>query len=246
METLINSYDVSHVVFYDASFMADRRRVEKICNEIINRGLKTTWRARVRADRLTPELVTLMKSAGCTTLAIGVETGSQRLLDVLGKNTTLDKIRQGFKVAKDCGLWTVGYFFFGVPSETREESLKTIEFAKELDPDWALFTHATPLPGTELYEMTKDEMLTYDWSDYKFSANSPIVSYDGMSMDEMKELMDFAFQSFYLREEWLMNRLIKVTNPVQTERIVQSFFDYLNKALDKESVPEFLQDCVVI
>jgi len=244
MEVLINDYDVSHVVFYDASFMANRKRVEEICSEIISRGIKTTWRARVRADRLTPDLVDLMKKAGCTTLAIGVETGSQRLLEILGKNTTLEKIEDGFKIARDAGLWTIGYFFFGVPGETREESLQTIEFAKKLDPDWALFTHATPLPGTKLYEMTKDQMLSYNWSDFKFSANSPVISYDGMTKEEMQDLMDFAFQSFYLREEWLMNRLRKVSNPVQMERIVESFFDYFNKSVDRNAIPEFLQGCV--
>jgi hypothetical protein len=77
--------------------------------------------------------------------------------------------------------------------------------------------------------MTKDSIISESWEQHKFSANSPTVMYDGMSMDEMKSMMHYAFREYYIREDWLMNRLKKATDPVQVERIVQSFFDYLEK-----------------
>jgi anaerobic magnesium-protoporphyrin IX monomethyl ester cyclase len=235
MTVLANRYGVGHIVIYDASFMVDRARVERICDEIIGRSLKVSWRARVRADQVDEPLIMKMKSAGCSTLAIGVESGSQRLLDIMGKNCRIRDIENAFRIIKDAGLWTVGYFMFGTPGETREESLQTIEFAKKLDPDWALFTHATPLPGTRLYEMTKEKMLTDDWSRFKFSANSPIVSYDSMSEREMRDMMDYAFQSFYVRKEWLANRLKKVQSEAQVERILDSFFYYVEKSRSSKS-----------
>ena len=229
MTILKNKYDVTHVVFYDASFMTDQERVGRICQMIRDQGLEITWRARVRAREVTKPLLRTMKQAGCTTVALGAETGSQRLLDALNKHCTIQDIEDAFGVAKAVGLWTVGYFILGVPSETRQESCETVEFAKRLDPDWALFTHATPLPGTRLFEMTQDKLLTTDWSRFKFSANSPVVSYDGMDENAMREMMDYAFRSFYLRKDWLVNRLKKATIPIQVERIVDSFFYYLEK-----------------
>ncbi|MFH1675529.1 MAG: radical SAM protein [bacterium] len=235
MEVLVNKYGVSHIVIYDASFMVDSKRVEKFCRLILERNLKTSWRARVRADQVTEPIIKLMKQAGCTTLALGVESGSQRLLDIMGKRTTISEIEDAFRIVKDSGLWTVGYFMFGTPGETKEESLETVEFAKKLDPDWALFTHATPLPGTELFEMTKDSLLTDDWSKFKFSANSPVVSYDELTYKEMQDMMDYAFREFYVRKEWLANRMKKMTSPAQTERLLDSFFYYVDKFMPAPS-----------
>jgi len=229
MMVLVKNYDIDHIVFYDASFLCDTSRVERICQAIIDKSLEVSWRARVRADKVSEPLVKLMKKAGCTTLAIGAETGSQRLLDVLKKQCSIHDIENAFQIAKDVGLWTVGYFMLGIPSETLQESYQTIEFAKQLDPDWALFAHTTPLPGTKLFDMCRNKMITRDWSKFKFSANSPVLSYDGMSERDLHEIMDYAFRSFYVREEWLINRLKKVTSPGQMQRIVNSFFYYLNK-----------------
>ncbi len=236
MKVLVETYDVSHIVFYDASFMADTHRVEGICRAILDASLKVTWRARCRADKVSEPLLALMKEAGCTTVAIGVETGSQRLLEVLDKKTRLEDIEKAFEIAHKVGLWTVGYFILGIPTETPAEAEPTIEFAKKLDPDWALFTHATPLPGTQMAEMTRDQLITDDWSHLRFSANSPVIKRDNMSEQDEQDLMDHAFRAFYLRKDWLKNRLAKATTPVQTERIIDSFFYYYDKTPTSEAV----------
>ena len=126
-------------------------------------------------------------------------------------------------------MWTVGYFMFGIPGESLDDSHQTIEFAKQLDPDWALFSIATPLPGTRLYEMTHDIRTTTDWSRFRFTCNSPVVSYEGMTDKDLKEVLEYAYRSFYVREEWLVNRLRKATSSGQISRIVNSFFFYLGK-----------------
>jgi radical SAM superfamily enzyme YgiQ (UPF0313 family) len=242
IEVLHNDYNINHIVFYDSSFMINPKRVERICRALIEKNLDITWRARVRADKVTEPLLELMKASGCTTLAIGAETGSQQLLDVLDKSCTIEQIEESFRIAKKVGLWTVGYFMFGIPGETKADSMETIEFAKRLDPDWALFAHSTPLPGTKLYDISDemDMLLTHDWSRFRFSANSPVITYDGMNELEMRQLMDMAFYSFYVREEWLKNRLKKATSKDQINNIVESFFYYLNKA--EHHLPGYSQD----
>jgi len=236
MTVLVEEYDVTHVIFYDAAFMIDQRRVERICHEILDRSLEVSWRVRCRADKITEPQIKLMKEAGCTTLAIGVETGVQRLLDILNKKTTLEEIERAFEIARRVGMWTVGYFILGIPTETRAETYQTVEFAKKLDPDWALFTHATPLPGTKLAGMVDDKLLTRDWAQFKFSANSPVVSYDDMDKQELQAMMDYAFCSFYLRGDWLKNRLRKVDTVGQVDRIIDSFLYYLDKVWKAETV----------
>jgi radical SAM superfamily enzyme YgiQ (UPF0313 family) len=233
MSILAEKYSISHIVFYDSSFSMDPKRVEAICRTILDRSLKVSWRARIRPGSLTESLAKLMRKAGCIALGIGVESGSQRLLDVLEKSCTLAEIEDTFQITKDAGIWTVGYFMLGIPGETKEDSYNTIEFAKKLDPDWALFSIATPLPGTKLFEITKDNVITRDWSKYRFSANSPVLSYDQMTEKDLSNLMDYAFSSFYLRKEWLTNRLNKVSDPEQKDKIIDSLFFYLDKRLRK-------------
>ena len=229
IEFLVDHYGVTHIVFYDASFSVNTGRVERICREILDRSLSITWQARVRADSIDESLLGLMKESGCVEIAIGVETGSQRLLDSLNKKCTLKEIETAFRIAKKMGVGTLGYFMFGIPGETREDSEQTIEFAKRLDPDWALFTHVTPLPGTKLFEMVEDQLLTRDWSQFRFCSNSPVLSYDGMTQAEMKDIMARAFRSFYIRKEWLQDRMERATSREQRDRIIGSFFDYLEK-----------------
>lgn len=231
MTTLAKNYGINHIIFYDASFAVDANRVERICQAITDSSLELTWRVRIRADSITGPLATIMKKAGCTSLSFGIETGTQRLLDTLNKRCSIHDIENAFQIAKDIGMWTVGYFMFGIPGETRRDWYQTIEFAKKLDPDWALFSIATPLPGTKLFEMTQDKRITSDWSKFKFNANSPVVSYDEISAKDLRGIIEYAYRSFYLREEWLVNRLKKVTSPPQMSRIVNSFFFYLNKVL---------------
>ena len=234
MSVLANEYNVNHIVFYDAEFMIDTKRVEQICNEIIERSLHITWRVRARADRVTEPLLRLMKKAGCTEISIGAETASQRLLDVMNKRCKIEDIEKAFQIAKHVDVWTVGYFIFGIPGETPQDSYQTVEFAKRLDPDWALFSVATPLPGTKFYKMVKDSIITTDWSRFKMNANSPVVSYDKMKENDLSEIMEYAYRSFYLREEWLVNRLKKVSSTDKMQRVVKSFFYYL----DKNFLPE--------
>ena len=227
VETLWQTHGVEHVNFYDASFMVDAQRVSEICEEMIRRELPVTWRARARADHITEPLIRLMKRSGCTELAIGVEAGSQELLNTLHKRVDIRSIVDAFRIMHEANLWISAFFMFGTPGESREQSYETIEFAKRLDPDWALFSHATPLPGTELLSATKDQLLSSDWYDFRFNTNSPVVSYGGMSKEEIRTILLDAYRTFYVRKEWLLNRLRKAATDSERTQVIDSFFYYL-------------------
>lgn len=230
MQVLSSQHGAEHVIFYDAAFAIDRTRVERLCHEIGKSALPLTWRVRIRADSVNEPVLRAMKGAGCVSLSIGVETASQRLLDALNKRCTIRDITDAFRMAKELGFRTVGYFMFGIPGETRQEAYATIEFAKRLDPDWALFSVATPLPGTALFDAVKDRITTRDWSRFKFNTNTPAVSCNGMSTGELSALVDHAYQSFYLRDEWLAKRLEQAASAAEKRRILDSYHYYLDKS----------------
>lgn len=129
MKHLHYQYGIDHIVFYDATFNHDKNRVKKICHKLIEEPIELTWRARVRADKIDREMVRLMKLAGCVELSLGVETGTQRLLDILRKNETIEEIKDAFQMIKENELWSSGYFMFGIPGETKDDMKRTIEFA---------------------------------------------------------------------------------------------------------------------
>jgi radical SAM superfamily enzyme YgiQ (UPF0313 family) len=107
--------------------------------------------------------------AGCWEISYGVETGSQRLLDLIHKDISLDQIEEIVAITKRIGISIRAFFMLGIPTETREESLKTISFAKKLDARWSQFTVFTPFPGTELYDLVVKEggLRSQNWADYK-------------------------------------------------------------------------------
>ena len=129
-------------------------------------------------------------------------------------------------------MWSVGYFMFGIPGETREEAEETIQFAIELDPDWALFSTATPLPGTEFLKMVTslDCLITKDLMNYKANFDSSVVSYENFTSTEINHFVNKAYDNFYLRKEWLINRLSKTKDNAQIVNIINSFNHYYTKA----------------
>jgi radical SAM superfamily enzyme YgiQ (UPF0313 family) len=98
------------------------------------------------------EMLTQMKKSGCWNIFYGYESGNQELLDMIGKNVTLERIREVNQWTKDAGIEVRASFMFAIPGETPQMAEKTVDFAISLKPDYAQFTITTPHPGTELFQ----------------------------------------------------------------------------------------------
>ena len=104
---------------------------------------------------VSKELLTEMKKAGCLAVWFGVEAGSKLVLDAMSKGLTMEKIKNSFKIARDCGLMTVASVILGFPEETPETARETIKFVNEIKPDDVGYYIATPYPGTPMYDLVK-------------------------------------------------------------------------------------------
>lgn len=231
MKYLSSEHQIKHIVFYDANFNADTQRVRDICKLLIAGKSDLTWRARVRADKIDRDTVKLMKEAGCTELSLGVESGSARVLKIIHKRESKNEVRNAFEIIKEQDIWLVGYFMFGIPGETPADADETIKFAIELDPDWALFSVATPLPGTEFLRRAKLSkwIISDDLNNYKANFDTPVVSYEDFTSDQIKCYVNKAYEKFYLRKEWLLNRLAKAKSRSQILNIINSYKFYEDK-----------------
>jgi anaerobic magnesium-protoporphyrin IX monomethyl ester cyclase len=134
-----------------------------------------------------------------------VESGSQRILDIIGKGITLDQARKAVADAKAVGMETFAFFMLGLPGETEEDLQKTVDFAIELNPHFAKFPFTTPMPGTQLFNSLDAEgrIKTYDWEKYFFTMpTKEIYDHPTLSWDILEKYEKTAYRSFYLRPSY--------------------------------------------
>jgi len=206
IEFLTDRYKIKFIEFLDDTFTFDKNRVKEICNEIANRGIDVMWTGSSRVNLFNRELALKIKSAGCQIVYFGVESGSQRILNLMKKGITLEQSVKAIRLAKEVGIGTVASFILGMPDESVEEANATIKFATRLNPDYAQFTICTPYPGTELYDyaVKNNLLLTRDWS--KYDTLTPVMI-TKIGVQKLRELLAKAYFKFYARLSYLFNKI---------------------------------------
>lgn len=212
LEKVYDDFGIKLFCFEDSTFTADTGLVRKICEEISLRRLNIKWGAMGRANLANESLYRLMHSAGCVFLWYGIESGSQPILDSISKNITLDQVRQAVGIAKKARIPVYTSFILGLPGETKETIKETIDFAVELDADYATFSLATPYPGTGFYDIAiKEGAELSDWSRFRFARYAePLYVPKGLSAEELKFYHRLAYKKFYMRPRYMLKSLSKI------------------------------------
>jgi radical SAM superfamily enzyme YgiQ (UPF0313 family) len=153
MREVNRRYGTVQFTFKDDIFTLDRKRVEAFCRKLLEEGPKVKWDCNSRVRLVDAELLALMKRAGCNSLKVGVESGSPRILDSMEKGITREHVRTAARQIRKAGIHWTGYFMMGIPTETREDMLQTLEFMREIKPDYASLSVYEPFPNTGLYDL---------------------------------------------------------------------------------------------
>ncbi|MCW4053800.1 MAG: B12-binding domain-containing radical SAM protein [Candidatus Bathyarchaeota archaeon] len=213
MQFLNERYGVRQMTFYDDAFTVDNLRVEKICEELRNRKLKIDWDCETRVDMVTKDLLQKMRKAGCIAVWFGVESGARNVIDGMGKSerasTYVTQTRKAFKWANETGLMTVANIIFGFPGETKDTALETLKFVEELNPNEIGYYIATPYPGTPLYDYVKEKGWLKITDFDKYDTATPIFESPSISMKDLEEIREKAYQRFYLRPSYVLRMLLK-------------------------------------
>ncbi|MFW9831432.1 MAG: B12-binding domain-containing radical SAM protein [Candidatus Thorarchaeota archaeon] len=206
---LEQNFGVREIEFVDDLFTFNYRRVHAICEQMQSDGCQVGWTCSTRADIMArhPEMAKWLKDAGCHTVYVGAESGSQRVLNYLRKGITLKQVMQTVKTLNDAGLRSIVSFVTGIPSETKEEIQTTIDFACQLNPDLAQFTVCTPYPGTPLYEVANENgwLAKLKWRD--FSVLKPVMNLPGLSKQIIQNCLYKAYLKFYTRPKYVWKQL---------------------------------------
>ncbi len=219
LRDLKENYGVTQVNLEADTLTLDRGFISGLCEAMIREGLGLEWTCESRVDTVDEDLLKLMKKAGCWQISYGVESGSQRLLDLIQKGVTKEKVRETYALTHKTGITIRSFFMLGLPTETREESMETIRFAIELDSLWAQFTVTIPYPGTPMFQEldAKGKIAHHNWSDYNTwggwaDKRLPYIT-DGRTEQELKALQKEALRRYYLRPKVLIRFLSTVTSP---------------------------------
>ena len=167
---LKEKYKAPKIRILDDVFTFNRQRAVEICKQVKEYGLgEWSLPNGVRVDNVDAELLELMADSGCTTVWYGVESGSQKVINILRKGIKLEQVEKVVECSKDVGL-SIGLFFMvGAPGETLETIYETLKLIEKLDPDYVHFSIATPYPGTDFWKWVEENgrFLTHDYSKFE-------------------------------------------------------------------------------
>ncbi|MFA4955765.1 MAG: radical SAM protein [Candidatus Methanoperedens sp.] len=201
IEHLVKEYGIREIHFEDDNLTFDRERSRMIFQGIIDKRLDITWTTPngVAIWKLDEELLKLMKKSGCYQLNLGIESGNEQVLrQIIKKPLKLEKVGEIVRKIREIGIWTHGFFIIGMPGETKKTMEDTINFATSIDLDSANFFIATPYPGTELYELCKNNGFIKDYDLRALMVQSSMISTGEFSCGELLELQKKAYRRFML------------------------------------------------
>lgn len=226
---LRDTYGVKEIHIEDDNFTANREFVRAFCERLLADGITLWWYASsgVRLDTLDHDTLQLMKKAGCYTITIAIESGVQRVLDLMKKQTKVDDVRRRVAAVNAAGFEPTGLFIIGFPGETKADIEESIRFAKSLQLKRAQFAIFHPLPGSEIYEQLKasGELKEVEWS--KLRPTSVAYTPAGITDEELKRYQQRAFLSFHLRPRILLKQFRDVTSLRNLIFIIKRVWDYL-------------------
>jgi len=215
VDEIVNIFKIKSLIIYDDLFTLKKERVREFCEGILMRGYKIDWKCESRVNLVDLEILKLMQQAGCSMIAYGVESGNQHGLDYLNKKIKVDEIRRAFALTHQAGIETMAYFILGIPEETYEEELQTIELAKEINSTYVQFSILSPLYGTKLFE----EAMRKGWYREIGAKNPidqglkrPVIMSPNWDSEKLEKIMQRAYLDYYFRPQYIWQRVCKLNS----------------------------------
>ena len=211
LHELKTRYHLDAFMLEDDTFIAQPSWALEFAQSLRDSGLDFRWGCNVRADLVVkhPHLMVEMAKSGLVQVNMGIESGSQRILDeIYDKRITVEQVQEAVAIAKELRLRVGGYFMLGAPTETRAEAIRTIAYASRLPIDEAAFNVTTPLPGTTLWDKTQ-KLVGTQWEDFDYYRHSVYKSDKVLSHRELDLLKKWAYLRFYAltpRRAWRIFR----------------------------------------
>jgi radical SAM superfamily enzyme YgiQ (UPF0313 family) len=215
---------IHNIHMYSDLFTVNREQVVDLCQRMIAEKIDIKWTCNSRIDYVDEEMLGVMSKAGCWYISWGIESGNEQILRHVHKGAYPDKAKRALSWAKNAGIKNWGYFIIGLPGETEETIRETIEFAKKLPLDIALFHVAAPYPGTPFfYEVVEKGWFRKGtrWEDVDMDRGT-VLDYPNLSAERLQYWQKRAFREWALRPAPMMTYLKMLISDWSTMRTALS------------------------
>jgi len=188
---------ITHFFVSDDTFTIKKDRVIEICKKIMEKELKITWFALSRVNHVDEEMLYWMRKAGCIQISYGVESGSEKIREIMNKNIKTEDIRRAFALTGRYGIVARAYFIYGAQGESWETIQESIDLIHQIKPLIVIFYPLALFPGTGMYEDFKRRtQLTDDiWleriEDIQYFDTDPLLSKDIVAAFGQKLYSDY-------------------------------------------------------
>lgn len=213
MEFLEKTYGVKEIVMFDETFTIGKKRMRTLAEEILRRNLKVRFNIRARVDTVDREVLTLLKRAGLRSIHMGVEAGTDRVLKIMNKQITREQTERAFRIAREVGIETRGYFMVGYYDTSPQDIDEMINFSSSIGLDWASYSVATALPATDLYRIAQERGYVDGdfWRRYTINGGGPIpqLETETFTAEQLRQYRTKAYMNFYLRPDLIRRKLSK-------------------------------------
>lgn len=233
IKTLYHDYGVREIHIEDDNFTLYNDLVEEFCRKLKENNLNISWACPngIRLDTLTKDLLLLMRDSGLYSVSVGIESGSDKILNDMKKRLTAEKIKEKLNLIKEAGLEAIGFFIIGYPTETKKEISETLIFSRKLPLKRATFSIFKPFPGTEITNslIGKGELdlPKIEWN--KFVLADAVYAPQGLTVEELKNLRRTALLKFYLRPRILIKMISEIKNFSHFKIVMRRIYRWLFK-----------------
>jgi len=236
LKFLKSNFGIKEVCFIDDNFLTFKNLIIDLCEQMIKQKLDIKWSCfGIRLDMIDKNILSLMEKSGCYLLTVGIESGSQRILDHMKKNLTINLIEEKIKfITTQSNIKVIGNFILGYPMENEDDIRKTIKLAGKLPLYGANFFPFHPTPGTEIFDelVAKKELEPIDWKLMGIDLTTYIPK--GISKQKFTWLFFLAFINFYMRPKIILNVLMATRSPERLKYIFSRIFGII-KVIFKSS-----------
>jgi anaerobic magnesium-protoporphyrin IX monomethyl ester cyclase len=161
IQSLQRYYDFDLIWFVDDVFTVSHKWITEFQAALETRQVKIAFECITRADRLTDEVLDVLRASGCYRVWIGAESGSQRIIDAMDRRVDVHQVRTMIQSARQKGIEAGTFIMLGYPGETEADIRETVTHLKESNPDLFTITVAYPIKGTGLYETVENTTQTH-------------------------------------------------------------------------------------
>ena len=193
---------VRHINFLDDLFTVRKQRVADLCHAFLDHGFTFSWSCNSHPNLLDFATLQLMRRAGCWQIAYGIESGSQRVLDVVKREVRIPRMRETLRMTRAAGIRTKGFLMLGHPTEDLDSLAETATFLRTVELDLCQITKFTPYPGTPAYPTIRQYgTFVEDWE--RMNAMNFVFVPHGLTTDILETYFDYCYRTFYHRGDVL-------------------------------------------